>query len=111
MAFAGCQDRSGRSTALAPSAARRVREHPKTSSRKGSRFRANADHDSPSFVQYLDLPPPLGPEFGHAEHPIPNRFEIGRRMTFAAEARSISADQAELIIRHGISPLETPFGR
>jgi hypothetical protein len=75
-------------------------------SRKCSRVCAYADDNSPLVVQYVDLSSPLAFELSHAENHAPNRFEIGRQVTLAAQPRAISADQAEFIIRHRASSSE-----
>ena len=75
-------------------------------SRKRSRDCAYADDNSPLVVQDVDLSSPLAFELSHAENQAPNRFEIGRQVTLAAQPRAISADQAEVIIRHGASSSE-----
>jgi len=80
-------------------------------SRKRSRVCAYADDNSPLVVQDVDLSSPLAFELSHAENHAPNRFEIGRQVTLAAQPRAISADQAEFIIRHCISSSETPSTR
>jgi hypothetical protein len=75
-------------------------------SRKRSRACAYADDNSPLVVQDVDPSSPLAFELGHAENQAPNRFEIGRQVTLAAQPRAVSADQAEFIIRHGASSSE-----
>ena len=75
-------------------------------SRKRSRDCAYADDNSPLVVQDVDLFSPLAFGLSHAENQAPYRFEIGRQVALAAHPRAISADQAEVIIRHGASSSE-----
>lgn len=75
-------------------------------SRKRSRVCAYADDNFPLVVQDVDLSSPLAFELSHAENQAPNRFEIGRQVTLAAQPPAIPADQAEFVIRHGASSSE-----
>jgi hypothetical protein len=65
--------------------------------------RSNADDDLPLIIQDMDLLSPLALEFRHIENPSPNSVEVGSRMSLPRQSRPVSADQAEIVIRHSVS--------
>ena len=69
---------------------------------------SNADDDPPLIIQDMDLFSSLALDLSHTENPTPNGFEVGCRVALPRQARPISADQAEFVIRHSVSSLIRP---
>ena len=74
----------------------------KALSGKRRRLSPYANYDPSLVVQDLNLPTPFALYLRHAKYLTPDSLEIGRQVTLTPQPRAISANEAELIIRHGL---------
>jgi hypothetical protein len=70
---------------------------------------SNADDDPPLIIQDMDLFSSLAFELSHTENPTPDRFQVDCQMPLPRQARPITADQAEFVIRHSVSSWSCPL--